>query len=214
MKKIIHSAITVAVISNLAFAGGDIAPVPVVMEENNSGFYLGLGLSYQRTYALDSTWFGTADTQDETGGLGFIAGYEYNQYVSVEGRFSTSLFEEDYAEVSTYSIFVKPQYPVTEEFKVYALLGFGNVNVKASDAGGSYFGAPPSIVGNTLMDESGFQWGLGMSYLVTEEINVFIDYVAFASDAEVDRTRLYNYSGAEYTEMSNDAITLGVTYKF
>ena len=217
MNKIALSFMAVVAMSSLGVAGGNVSPipVPVVVEEDFSGFYLGGTIVYQRTYADNSTWFGKIDSQDETGALGLVAGYDFNEYVAIEGRFATSLFEEDYAEVTTYSIFVKPQYPVTEEFKIYALLGFGNVTVDATDAGGSYFGAVPSIVGNTLMDESGFQWGLGVSYAVTEEIGVFFDYVAFASDAEVDPTPLYAYGpAARYTEMSNDALTLGVTYKF
>jgi len=65
------------------------------------------------------------------------------------------------------------------------------------------------------MDESGFQWGLGVAYAVTEEIDLFLDYVAFASDAEIDPTPLYAYNpAARYTELSNDALTLGITYKF
>ena len=221
MKRTVFLLMAVVAMSSFGFAGGDfkeiepVVVVPVIPEVDHSGFYVGAAVAYQRTYGTDSTWFGKTDSQDETGALGLVAGYDFNEYIAIEGRFAISMFEEDYAEVTTYSIFVKPQYPVSEDFTIYGLLGFGNVTVDATDAGGAEFGAVPNIVGNTLMDESGFQWGLGVSYAVTEEIGVFFDYVAFASDAEVDPTPLYAYGpAARYTEMSNDALTLGVTYKF
>jgi len=217
MNKIAFSFMAVVSLSSFGVAGGNVSslPVPVVIEADNSGFYIGGTIAYQRTYATDSTWFGKAVSQDETGGLGLLGGYDFNEYVAIEARITTSVFEEDYAEVTTYGIYVKPQYPVTEDFKIYALLGYGNVTVDATDAGSNEFGAVPSIVGNTLMDESGFQWGLGVAYAVTEEIDLFLDYVAFASDAEIDPTPLYAYNpAARYTELSNDALTLGITYKF
>jgi len=221
MKKIILSFITVATLSSFSFAGGDVAdiiiPVPVVVEEDNSDFYIGAIVSYQRTYSDKSKWFGKIDSQDETAALGLVAGYDFNEYIAIEARFAKSVFEEDYADVTTYSIFVKPQYPITEDFTIYALLGYGNATVKGTDAGGPEFGFDPNRVGYTIMDESGFQWGLGVSYALNEEIAVFFDYVSFASDADIDTTALYWYNGAApypYDALNNDALTLGVTYKF
>ena len=106
MKKITLSLMTVVAMSSSVFAGGDIAPVPVVAEVENNGFYLGATLGYQRTYSIDSAWFDEADTLDQTGTLGLIFGYDYNQYLAFEGRIATTVFDEDYADVTTYSIFV------------------------------------------------------------------------------------------------------------
>ncbi len=219
MKKITLSLMTVVAMSSSVFAGGDIAPVPVVAEVENNGFYLGATLGYQRTYSIDSAWFGEADTLDQTGTLGLIFGYDYNQYLAFEGRIATTVFDEDYADVTTYSIFVKPQYPVTEEFSIYALLGYGNTKVKGSDGGGVTFGFDPNRIGDTIMDESGFQWGLGVSYAVTENIDVTFDYVSYANDADITPTALYWYNGnlhahGPFDKLSDDALTLGVIYKF
>lgn len=222
MKKITQIVLVTSLFSALGFAGGDFEEVePViavpVIEVDNSGFYVGATLAYQRVYSDDSAWFSETDSQDGLGTLGVLAGYDFNEYIAVEGRISTSVFEEDYAETTTYSIFVKPQYPVTEAFSIYALLGFGNTTVKGSDAGGDYFGFDPSRIGHTIMDESSFQWGFGVNYEVMEDVDLFVDYVSFAKDADIETTNLYWYGGVApypYDKLSSDALTLGVTYKF
>ena len=217
MKKMTLSVMAVAAMSSSVLAGGDIVPVPVMVD--SSGFYVGATIAYQRTYSIDSAWFGKADTQDQTGALGLVVGYDYNEYLAFEGRIATTVFEEDYADVTTYSIFLKPQYPVTEDFSIYALLGYGNTKVKGSDGGGLSFGFDPTRIGDTIMDESGFQWGLGVSYAVTEKIDVTFDYVSYANDADITPTALYWYNGSlqahgPFDKLSDDALTLGIIYKF
>ena len=212
MKNIVLSAVAVLAMSSFATAGGDIAPVPVpvvIEEENNSNFYAGVGLIYNRVYSTDSGWFDdTVLTQDETGGFTGLVGYNFNEYVAVEGRISKSFFEENYADVTMYSLFVKPQYPVTQEFKIYGLLGFGSVNVEGTD------GNPGAAdVGATILDETSFQWGLGASYAVTESLSIFADYTILANDADID-SRLYDYDNDTYTELSVDALTVGLIYNF
>ncbi len=84
-------------------------------------------------------------------------------------------------------------YPVTEEFNVYALLGYGGVqlgNLESGDAA-----------------ESGFQWGLGASYDATETIAVFVDYVKLYDDTGFDYR-------AQLEDVDSDAWTLGVSYIF
>jgi len=213
MKKITLSLMAVVAMSSYGFAGGDIVPAPMVMDEvDNSSFYVGAGLIYTRTYGDDSSWFDEETPgQDEAGGLGLIVGYNINQYIAVEGRLASTFFDEDYAETFTYSLFAKPQYPVTEDFKIYGLLGFGGVNVDTtSDSSGDFISANP---GTNLIDEVSFQWGLGASYAVTEEIEIFLDYTSLLNGADIN-TRLYAWDPKYYTEINVDAVTLGVTYKF
>ena len=64
-----------------------------------------------------------------------------------------------------WGIYVKPMYPVTDAFDIYALLGYGNVEI-----------------GDGWLDESGFQWGLGASYEFTNNLAVFVDYVNMYND--------------------------------
>jgi len=218
MKKITLSLMAMATLSSSVFAGGDVAPIPVVVDTvEKTGFYVGATLSAQRTYSSDKDWFDTVASQDKAGSLGLLVGYEYNDYLAFEGRVATTVFEEDYAEVTTYSIFVKPQYPVTEEFTVYALLGFGNTIAKGTDAGGLEFGFDPYRVGYEILNQSGFQWGVGIGYDITEDFMITFDYISYANDEDIVPTKLFNYNGrvtGPYDVLSHDALTLGITYKF
>jgi len=202
MKKIMISVCTVAAMSGVAFAGGDfhevVEPVIVpVVEVDNSSFYLGLGLSAisSRDSAVDMDFFDGKAGQDRLGNVTFLAGYNFNQYVAVEGRYTTTFSDEDLVEMSGWSLFVKPQYPVTDAFKVYGLLGFGGVTMDSVNGS------------NVDVDDSDFQWGLGASYTFMENIEVFLDYTSLANGME----GVY-WDGA--LEVDADAITMGVNYKF
>ena len=201
MKKIALSVVAIVGMSSFGFAGGDIAPVaePVVVVEevDNSSFYLGLGLTAvsTRDSSVDLNFFDAEYGQDRLGNVSLIAGYNFNEYIAVEGRYTTAISEEDLVEMDGWSLFVKPQYPVSEDFSVYALLGFGAVTMD---------GVNDAAVD---VDDSGFQWGIGASYLATENISVFIDYTSLATDME----GLY-WDGA--LEVDADAVTIGVNYLF
>lgn len=204
--------------AGFAVAGGDIGTsvepevaVPMVAEPaQKSGFYAGLGAGSQRTYSVDSAFFDEADTQDETAGIVGLLGYHFNDYLAVEGRIGKSIAYEDYADVLSYSLFLKPQYPVTESIRVYALLGLGGVQV---DGANGDTPAHADTIGKEILDETGFQWGLGGSYAFTENISLFADYTSLAKDADISST-LYEYDTAAYGELSSDAVTVGVTYQF
>ncbi len=184
MKKFNLSLVALLALSTFAAAGGDIAPVePVVetpmVEEPTGSFYVGLGYSYMN---IDP------DNSSEVDGdaVLLLAGYNFNQYIGVEGRYSglTDCLENT-------AIYLKPMYPMGG-ITLYGLLGYGQVDY---DHGG------PSL------SESGFQWGLGASYEVVENVGVFVDY-----------TNLYDDTGFD-GELPNqdvlaDSINIGFTYKF
>ncbi len=201
MKKIALSVVAIVGMSSFGFAGGDIAPVaaPIVVEEevSNSSFYVGLGLAATSTRGsdVDLSFFDDEAGQDRLGNVSLLAGYNFNEYVAVEARYTTTFSNEDVVEMDGWSLFVKPQYPVSENFSIYALLGFGGVTI---DGVNDYA---------VDVDDSGFQWGLGASYLATENISVFIDYTSLAADMD----GLY-WNGALETDA--DAITIGVNYLF
>jgi opacity protein-like surface antigen len=212
MKK---TLVIISMLSSLVWAGGDIAPVepevtvPVVLEEENvGGLYAALGIVYNRTYATDSAWFSAADTQDQSIGISGSLGYEFNKYFAVEGRISKSFYEEDYADVTTYSLFLKPQYPVTNDMKVYALLGYGLVQVDGESSGNG--AATP---GTNILDESGFQWGLGLSYALSNDLDMFVDYTSLMLDGSINNN-LQAGSATTYRDLSVDALTAGMIYHF
>ena len=231
MKKFIISLTAFAILSSYGVAGGDIVPAPIA-EEDNSNFYVGLGMVYNRTYSTDSSWFNdNTSTQDETAGLTGIIGYKYNKYIGIEGRISGTFWKRDYADLTTYSIFLKPQYSFQEDdvnsdayddayFTIYGLIGFGNSNVEGS-SGDNSFSAWPDMIGQDIMNETSFQWGLGVSYTFVDVDygerkdcwSIFIDYTMTANDADI-KSRLYNYDPKIYNELSTDGLTVGLMYTF
>ena len=204
MKRIVLSVCTVVAMSSLVFAGGgmkEVAPavepvvvVPVV--EELSRFYAGLGLTAisVRDAAFSVDWGGASNYQDRLGNISFIAGYDFNEYIAVEGKYTISFTHEDTTEMDGWSLFIKPQYPVTEDFSIYALLGYGGVTLDGIDG----------FI--TDVDDSGFQWGLGMSYMVTESVSLFADYTWLTGMEGIF------YNGALETDV--DAFTVGVNYHF
>ena len=183
-------------ISSLSFAGGDIVspdisdvayvPTPEVAHENDF-FYVGLGLSAVSARDTDTSLSFTSEKegQDRLGNISLLAGYNYNEYLALEGRYTTSFTKEDFTEMDGQSIFAKVQYPATEDASVYGLLGYGRVNIDSR----TYLD----------IDESGFQWGLGANYKATDELYVFADYTSLANDLE---------------NVDTDAVTVGITYRF
>ena len=204
MKRVVLSVFAIAAMSSLGFAGGDFETpeepkviIPVVVEEESSNFYAGLGLTAVSTRDADFSvdWGGDATRQDRLGNVSLLAGYDFNEYIAVEGRYTTSFSHEDSVEMSGWSIFAKPQYPVSEDFSIYALLGFGGVILDGVD------GAVVDV------DDTGFQWGLGASYMVMENISLFADYTWLANDMD----GLF-FNGAVQVDV--DAFTIGVNYHF
>ena len=205
MKKITLSVVTIVTMSSLTFAGGDITPVvvPVGIDEVRP-FYVGIGLSAVSTRDSHTSlnFFSDKSRQDRTGDITIMAGYEFNPYVAVEGRYMTSVFDEDVLTRDSWGIYVKPQYPVNDEFSIYALLGYGGMTV---DGKGS------SLIprNRSNVDDTGFQWGLGVSYEVMEDITIFADYVNIANDMGADI-----FWGSLLSDVDSDALTVGVTYNF
>lgn len=200
--------------SNLALAGGDFETVePIVaippVEQDNSSFYLGLAMASvsARDAGISMDIFNVTAGQDRLGNVSLLAGYNYNQYIGVEGRYTTSLTNEDMVVMDGWSLFVKPQYPVSEKFSVYGLLGFGGITLDNEHTPGVVVHNGVPVLENTDVDDNGFQWGLGLSYVVTENIDVFFDYTSLANDMDG-----VFYTGASQADV--DAFTLGLTYKF
>jgi len=211
MKNIVLSTVAVLAMSTFAVAGGDIAPVeePVVVVEpvvTDSGFYLGLGYSLLSTDTQTVAGNVSTDiTSDDYSMVMFQAGYKFNSYVALEGRYWMGIDDNSWlaasenvtGEVDAWGIYVKPMYPVTDAFDVYALLGYANTDY--------------SVTGTSIGDLDGFSWGLGASYSFTDSVSVFVDYVNLYND---------NYdviNSALQTVEYDDTIAtwnFGVTYQF
>lgn len=196
--------------STILIGGGNVATlsqkktVPVNVKEN--GFYVGLGMNRM---ALNNDY---TDEEFSVTGLMLQAGYQYNQYLAIEGRYNFDIGDVDYdhgtvlhPDIDDYpgnftnlAVYVKGTYPIGN-FTPYVLLGYGEVALTNIPLGG------PGISADRA--EKGFQWGLGAGYQFTEAISFFVDYV-----------RAYDGTGfdgrAADVDVSADIWTLGIRYTF
>jgi len=213
MKKFNLSLVTVLVMSTFAIAGGDIAPVepevvvetPMVVEDK--GLYLGLGygfLSIDRDTRVpgNNNNFdqGTADYDQ----IMLQAGYKFNSNVAIEARYWLGLSDNAWAtisdntiqsvgEIDAFGLYIKPMYPVTPTFDIYALLGYATIDY--------------SVTNGASGDLDGFSWGLGAAYEFSNNVSVYVDYTELYDD---DNTNAIGWK----VEDAVDVVTVGVTYKF
>ena len=233
MKNIVLSAAAVFALSSFAVAGGDIAPVeePVVevpeVVVTDSGFYLGLAYGYMNVKSDETYNTHDAEGRPVTVNTTFLddsfneimiqAGYKFNKYVAVEGRYWFGL-EDTYdidvegtrlssdISVDAWGLYVKPMYPVTDAFDIYALLGYGSADSSIS----------VPVAYNTRVDahtdsKDGFSWGLGVAYSFNDNVSVFIDYVNIYDDND-DYTTIHG--DTIETDDTIDTWNFGVSYKF
>ncbi|MEA3456096.1 MAG: outer membrane beta-barrel protein [Campylobacterota bacterium] len=228
MKNIVLSAAAVFAMSSFAIAGGDIMPpeepmvdVPEVMEVEvveDNGFYIGLGygsLSGEETFGWNPG-LGEITIEEDSRDFDQLllqAGYKYNQYVAFEGRYwfgmndlSGAYYHEGFIydtdnQLDAWGLYVKPMYPVTPEFDVYALLGYASGSLEEDVF------IPVGTV-STTTDLDGFSWGLGVSYTFNDSIIIFADYVSLYNDT-VDYDYLNSWSDFEV-----DTVNIGVSYQF
>ena len=203
-------SVAMLLLSELSFAGGDVLPVeePVVMESlaNDSGLYLGLGVSAMK---LNNDF---SKEEFSSTGATLQAGYQFNEYFAVEGRYTRNVGDLDYdhgttqnpnysdypGDFSNIAVYLKPMYAF-DDFSVYALLGYAEVTLTDLPH--------PSTPGSVDRAEDGFQWGLGASYTFMDDFSVFVDYVKVYDDQGFDYR-------AQKADIASDLWTLGVTYKF
>ena len=185
--------------SGLSFAGGNIAPIVPIDEPveesvlpDNSAFYLGLGYSYlnsNRTATLNKP----GDPQDGqtvkntdsiANNLLIQAGYRFNPYLAIEGRYTFSVgnhsltyhllddLEKD-VDIDIYNaaIYLKPSYPIGP-LSVYALLGYGKIERE--------YNPEPSHT----WEGDGFQWGVGLQYSVMGHLSIFADYTLWYDEED------------------------------
>ncbi len=210
MKKVTKAILAVATCSCCSYAGGSIVvvdtePTEVSMTES-SGIYAGLGISTMRLQnnLSDEVFSSKAITAQ--------LGYQVFSYLALESRYTraignlkydhgnalTSNMDDYPADFSNIGIYLKPMY-VIETFHIYALLGYGKVELTNIPLGGAGISADRS--------EHGFQWGLGTSYDMKNDVSLSVDYVRFYDND--------GFNGrATEANIVSDAWTLAVTYKF
>jgi len=216
MKKIVLS---VLVMSSLIFASGKaMAPLVVVDDVEENIFYVGAGIAALSARDSEATlnFFDIEPDQDRLGNFTLHAGYWFTEYLAIEGRYSAGFQDEDAIEMDNgWSLFLKPTYKFDDDenrengenyFAVYGLLGYGNIS----------FVGVNKLEGN--IDDTGFQWGLGVSYTFRaissaegypyrDTWTVFADYTCLGRDME---GIILGYP----RKANLDALTLGIVYHF
>ena len=200
MKKNIFLSIAAsAVMATMSYAGGDIIiaqePVAVIPVEPTAAkeatpIYIGAGLNRG---VYHNTKCGNCEYEDVTYGVTLRAGYDFNQYIGVEARYVGTYWDADELggqELQHLGLYVKPMYPMNEQFNVYALLGYGMTTTATG--------------GNKNLDElddNGFAAGAGMEYGIdtANEWGLFLDYQRLLISSDVP---------------DMDVISAGLTYDF
>jgi len=150
---------------------------PVAKPKEEKPWYLGAGLVGAK---VDN-----GNCEDITYGAMAKAGYDFNDYVGVEARALKTNWEYEGAKIEHYGAFLKPQYPITEDINLYALLGY----------------AKTKTTKRFVLDENGFAFGGGVDYDFGESdaFSLFIDYERLLQKSNIPDL---------------DAIALGLAYKF
>ncbi len=224
MKNITFSLVSILVLSGISFAGGNVSPVvpidepvleaPIVM--GSSAFYVGLGYSYlssNRTAVLNNPTDPrngqvVKDTDSNANNVLLQAGYQFNPYLAIEGRYTFSLgdhslthnhnngLEEDMdIDISNVAIYLKPIYPIGD-ISIYGLLGYGQVDRTHN-------------IQNLSWDGSGFQWGAGLQYAISDKFSIFADYALWYDEDGEPHESLPRLLDTDFS-----VVTVGVSYRF
>ena len=152
-----------------------------------------------------------------------VAGYQVNQYFSVEVSFVVSsnddLSEEkdanfsnqEYVDIdSQWSLKAKGTYPVTDAFSVFAYASYVDTEIKGEfieyqlDENGATTGTPSR--GTFAFSDSGVGFGLGAQYNFNENWALYVDY-SLHPDFEIK-------GDDSSAKIDHDSFSFGVTYKF
>ena len=162
---------------------------PVVASAGN--FYAGIAASLMAVRLDDrANLFADENMQDRQTGITGVLGYDFMDYLGAELRAAIAVSGENGNNdaLQQVGVYLKPNYDVTDDINLYGLLGYSMINM--SDASLTAFDG----------DNSGFSFGAGLDYGVTENISVFTDVVNY----------LRNYGGTNSTWGAN----LGLKYNF
>lgn len=127
-------------------------PAPQILTQV-SPVYIGFGALLGRYYNCDSN---NCKYEDLTVGGVLRAGVDFNQYMGIEARILATFVEEDELGGQLLrhgGLFLKPMYPLGEDFNLYGLVGYGWTK--------TYTGGNERLA---TIDEGGLSAGLGLEY--------------------------------------------------
>ncbi|MCF6245345.1 MAG: porin family protein [Sulfurovum sp.] len=204
MKKTILTMCATTLLGTLLYAGGskEVAPVEAsiapIMEQQKpktTPFYIGGGIGMDNVssflYGPDTVYSGV-----------LRLGYNYNKYIGVEARGMYGFTEGDkLSHDYSYGLYLKPQYPITQTWGVYGLLGYAQTKIS--------FENEAAFNGNTnnYTEQSGVSFGAGVDYKVMDAWSVYLDAVRLIDESETKPE-------GTFAIKVDSIINLGVTYNF
>ena len=220
--KMISMALSVAMLTNLN-AGDFKAVVPaqtevkpiVVPTINPMPLYIGLG-AIAALIDRDPCPCGR-NLDDHRYGIVTRIGWDFNNYVGIEGRYLKTFGSDVFSKTEHYGLFLKPQYHVSKQSNVYALLGYGKTKVKYDSGVYNYNNQEYYYV-----DENQFSYGVGFEYDFGSD-KPSKDYIydrGFDGQGDqeknwglwVDYQHLLDNAAITHTDV--DVVTAGITYDF
>jgi len=173
------------------------------LSADDNGLYLGLG--YAATNIDIGQIYSDPNKQQlidaSTDSIMFLAGYDFNKYIGVEGRYylnaSSAAFDyylgdtplEGTYKAESFTLYAKPQYNLGL-ITLYGLVGvaFNDYTLSALFNDGSN-------------NEAIFSWGGGAKFNVTQSLGLFVDYTDLGESTNFTTTNLSSWN-------------LGVSYRF
>ena len=204
--KIQLSITTLLLGSVFAMAGGDLKPVEpeitvpkVIPVSTTTGFYAGLGYSCMQL---------ATDTPDEEfmgNGISFNLGYDINDYLAIESRYTRTLDDVNYqawqrnkidkdlddSSLSNAAIYLKPKFSIGG-LGLYGLVGYGQSKLDN---------------GNDTFTENSLQYGIGTNFTISN-VDMFVDY------RRLYDTENFDTLSTDQQDIAVNSFTVGVNYKF
>lgn len=187
-----------------------VAPTPVVVvppvvlkEIIPLGIYVGLGLTAAR-YDPSCGCTTTKGDVDKTVGIIGRVGYDFNEYIGIEGRGIRTNWKSSGGKIKHAGIFVKPMYPVSNDINVYGLAGYAKTTTQ---------GSKRRVNAETLAWGAGLEYDLGTD--TAKKGKYDRDFDGYGNQEEgwglfADYERLVQKSGSP----DLDTFNVGVTYDF
>ena len=192
MKRIVTLSIFAA---SVAFAGGDIIapaavvePTPAVAQAPVAVSPWSLGLLYGSNHVKNA-----ANNEAQIPSLSAVLGYDLTDWLGLEGRLTKGTSDKTLAvgtEIErklSYAAYLKPHMNLMSNLDLNCYLGYA-VN--------KYDETTAAVT--TKTKDSGFAYGAGLGYGVTENVDIILDYIKYDADDHKD----------------NHSIDAGVAYHF
>jgi opacity protein-like surface antigen len=201
MKKLKLAIASIAILAVSANAGKNyepatVEPIAVPVAVIPLGLYLGGGFTYASSECKcgDLNLEKNNKVQSHKGttyGVNLKAGYEINNFLSVEAKYIYTPWGDKDKTLKHYGLYLKPTYAVSENLDIYALIGYGKTEC------------------DTLKEsQKGFAWGAGAEYTLNKKVNGFKDGLGLY----VEYLRPLKKTGNK--DITVDMVNAGVSYNF